>query len=94
MGVQMQSGKGSEISDVDLAAGISLAFVSRPQMKRISNNAKDTVQPVRLLLGAVYGATETLGNGLNVGGSYALGETLSVHREWNIKFICGLGFRF
>lgn len=92
-GVRMQAGGGSDVSGVDLAAGISLSYISGHTISKL-NTDKSVTESARLLFGAIYGEVATLGAGLTVGSPFELGEEIPINREKDIAFTIGLGFRF
>ena len=99
-GVNLKTGDGDEIADVDLAAGLSVSLISKETEDRLRNDRSPGLRgSARLLLGLIYGEVTTLGprdasTNFNVGDPYPLGETPPLNKERKISVTYGIGFRF
>ncbi len=93
-GVRMQTGGGADVSGVDLAAGLSISYISGTRVTTQSAASLNATDGARLLFGVLYGEVATLGAGLTEGSAYPLGEQVPLKKEKDISFTMGLGFRF
>jgi len=99
-GVNLQTGGGTDIGEVGLAAGLSLSLVSAAQVKRMTDEGhKFGLQSAKLLLGAIYGEVAELGSiqidgePLEVGDDFT-GTDIPLTTDHDIQMAIGLGFRF
>ena len=99
-GVNLKTGGGDEVSDVDLAAGLSVSLISADRLARIQATGRSGLAgSAKLLLGVVYGEVASLGpkdatSNLTVGDKLPLGDTVPLHKRKEITFAYGIGFRF
>lgn len=98
-GVNLKTGGGDEVSDVDLALGLSFSFISASRLVKMREEDEEFSGSARLLLGAVYGEVAELGprdasTALQVGDPYPLGESPPLKKDKKISFTIGIGFRF
>lgn len=99
-GVNLKTGGGDDVSDVDLAAGLSVSLISANRLARMQATGRPGMAgSAKLLLGVVYGEVVSLGardttNNLQVGDKLPLGDAVPLHKRKKITFAYGIGFRF
>ena len=93
-GVRLQNGSGSDISDVDLASGISVSFLRQKDFKDEPSQFGKITSSAKLLLGALYGDVVRLGGGFQPGDDFTFGDAIPLIKEKDIEFTMGIGFRF
>ncbi|MCB1042461.1 MAG: hypothetical protein KDC35_05970 [Acidobacteria bacterium] len=99
-GVSLTDGQGNANSNFGLAAGLSVAVLSKGKIDQLKNDFTfSTIDSARLLLGAIYSDVQVLGfkqsgERYQLGDRFPLGETVPTERSKDIAFTLGLGFRF
>ena len=99
-GVNLSTGGGADVSDVDLAAGFSFSFISAGKVAKVlAGDPAGLAASARFLVGAVYGDATKLGprddtSNLEVGDPYPLGSTIPVTKDKQVRPAIGIGFRF
>lgn len=99
-GVNLKTGSGEEVSDVDLAAGISISLLTANRIEKMrQESGGEGMASARILLGVVYGEVASLGpknaaESLQIGDPYPLGDSLPISKDKKISFAWGIGFRF
>ena len=99
-GVQLQTGDGTNVEDVGLAAGFSFIALSVSKLEELkawfgsNDDAEAKVHPVRILLGVMYGEKTFLADGLVEGFQWPLADDVPTRTEGDFEFTFGLGFRF
>ena len=104
-GLQLQNRDGNDISDVELAAGLSLSFINAPSIDSAKAAAADTADPPKavaeevrphatFLVGVMYGSRTRLAAGVDTAHDVPIDARVPLRKDRVFEFACGLGFRF